>query len=83
MKTSFRTVPDTNVIIAAQNGGLTSPNREYFTRWKNNEFAFLFSDDTMLEYVEKLNERHISRDLIIELTAAIQEIGEYTAKKNA
>jgi len=46
MKTSFRTVPDTNVIIAAQSGSPTSPNRGYFTRWKNAEFVLLFSDDT-------------------------------------
>jgi len=79
MKTSLRTVPDTNVIIAAQNSSLTSPNREYFARWKNKEFALLFSDDTISEYIEKLTERHISREFILELTVTIREIGEYTA----
>ncbi|GAK61067.1 hypothetical protein U27_00965 [Candidatus Vecturithrix granuli] len=29
MKTNLRTVPDTNVVIAAQNASVTSPNKEY------------------------------------------------------
>lgn len=79
MKTSFRTVPDTNVIIAAQNGSPTSPNREYFTRWKNEEFALLFSDDTTHEYIEKLIERNIREEHSIELAVTIQKLGEHTS----
>jgi len=79
MKTSFRTVPDTNVIIAAQSGSLTSPNREYFTRWKNAEFALLFSDDTIREYIEKLTERNIPEDHILELAVIIEKLGEHTS----
>jgi predicted nucleic acid-binding protein len=77
MKTSFRTVPDTNVIIAAQNGSPTSPNREYFTRWKNEEFVLLFSDDTSHEYIEKLTERNTPEELIVELIVAIWKLGEH------
>jgi predicted nucleic acid-binding protein len=79
MKTSFRSVPDTNVIIAAQNGSPTSPNREYFSRWENKEFALLFSDDTIYEYIETLAERNISEELIINLVITIQKLGEHTS----
>jgi hypothetical protein len=75
MKTSFRTVPDTNVIIAAQNGSPTSPNREYFTRWENEEFVLLFSDDTLHEYIEKLTERNSPEELIVELIVTIWKLG--------
>jgi predicted nucleic acid-binding protein len=70
---------DTNVIIAAQNGDATSPNREYFTRWKNEEFALLFSDDTIHEYIEKLTERNIPEEHIIELAVTIQKLGEHAS----
>ncbi|MCI0612853.1 hypothetical protein L0244_07670, partial [bacterium] len=65
MKTSLRTVPDTNVVVAAQSANVTSPNREYFERWKNEEFALLFSDDTLSEYIEKLMERNVPKEIIV------------------
>jgi predicted nucleic acid-binding protein len=49
MKTLFRTVPDTNIIISSEYGNIGSPNREYFQRWKKKEFDLLYSDDTLKE----------------------------------
>src|SRR5574341_530626 len=79
MKTSLRTVPDTNVVFAAQRANVTSPNREYFERWKNEEFELLFSDDTLREYIEKLLERNVPKEIIMQLVAAILELGTSTA----
>ena len=77
MKTSLRTVPDTNVIIAAENGSPTSPNKEFFTRWQNEEFALLFSTDTLREYIKKLTERHVPRERIKQLIVPIKIMGEH------
>ena len=77
MKTSFRTVPDTNVIIAAQSPAVASPNKEYFERWKNDEFELLFSDDTLREYIEKLTERNVPRPIIVQLVISILELGSH------
>ena len=55
MQSIFRVVPDTNILIAAEksrNEG--SPNKEFFARWQNYEFDLLYSDDILLEYIEKL-----------------------------
>jgi predicted nucleic acid-binding protein len=78
MKTSLRTVPDTNVAVAAQSANVTSPNREFFERWKNEEFALLFSDDTLHEYIEKLVARSVPKEIIIQLVVAILEMGTFT-----
>lgn len=76
MKTSFKAVPDTNVIIAAEHRpGATSPNREFIERWKNAEFEMLYSQDTLLEYIQKLREKRISEISIKQLIQAIFELG--------
>jgi len=77
MKTSLRAVPDTNVIIAAENGSPTSPNKEFFIRWQNEEFALLFSSDTLREYIKKLTERHVPREKIKQLIGAIKIMGKH------
>ncbi len=76
MKTSLRTVPDTNVVIAAQNSSSTSPNKEFFSRWQSEEFALLFSRDTLAEYVKKLTGRQVPRERIKQLIVAIKRMGE-------
>lgn len=64
-KTSFRTVPDTNVLLASRiRPGPVSPNKEYFDRWRRDEFSVLYSWDTLREYIEKLRDKDISDDLI-------------------
>lgn len=79
MKTSLRAVPDTNVIITAENSSPTSPNREFFSRWQNQEFALLFSTDTLREYIKKLAERHVPRERIKQLIVAIKIMGEHVS----
>ncbi len=71
MKTTFRTVPDTNVVIALQNASETSPNREYFERWNEGEFALLYSEDTLREYIKKLLEKNVPREIIRKLVISI------------
>lgn len=78
MKSTFKVVPDTNVIIASRSSSTTSPNKEFFARWKNNEFAILFSDDTLREYIKKMVEYQVARKTIKRLITAIRELGEYT-----
>ena len=51
----WRVVLDTNVVLAAHRSeAATSPNREILTRWKAGEFTLLYSEDVLIEYVEKL-----------------------------
>ncbi len=76
MKTKFRTVPDTNVIIASQNASATSPNREYFARWANDEFVLLYSEDTLHEYIRKLTERGVPQEIIQKLLVSLMALGE-------
>ena len=76
MKTSFRIVPDTNVVIASEKStSKSSPNKELFERWSNDEFEILYSDDTLLEYIEKLRELNITEIIIRKLIRAILELG--------
>jgi predicted nucleic acid-binding protein len=51
----WRVVLDTNVVLAAHRSeAATSPNREILTWWKAGEFTLLYSEDVLIEYVEKL-----------------------------
>ncbi|WP_133513044.1 PIN domain-containing protein [Candidatus Thiosymbion oneisti] len=78
MKTSFSVVPDTNVVIASEKSTSTSgPNREFFDRWRNDEFEILYSDDMLLEYIEKMRERDISEEIIKKLIRAMLELGRH------
>ena len=78
MKTSFRVVPDTNVVIASEKStSKSSPNKEFFDRWSNNEFEILYSDDTLLEYIEKMRELNISEEIIKKLIRAMLELGKH------
>ncbi|OQY54042.1 MAG: hypothetical protein B6245_21910 [Desulfobacteraceae bacterium 4572_88] len=61
MKMPFRTVPDTNVLIASQNASETSPNKEYFDRWDKGEFDILYCKDMLREYIRKLLEKNVPK----------------------
>lgn len=79
MKTSFRVVPDTNVVIASEkSASASSPNREFFDRWKNDEFEILYSDDTLLEYIEKMRKMGIPKEIIRKLIRVMLELGART-----
>ena len=75
--THFRTVSDTNIVIAAQNNHSHSPNREYFQRWHHGEFELLYSNDILNEYFRKLKECHISQEDIEELLLTLIVLAEY------
>ncbi len=75
-KTSLRSVPDTNVLLASKmTPGSGSSNREYFERWQNEEFTVLFSADTLHEYLRKLRQKGLSEESIREFLQAILEAG--------
>ncbi len=75
-ETSLRAVPDTNILLASEmSSSSTSPNREYFERWKANEFTFLFSQDTLLEYIKKLRDKGLPEKRIEIFLGALMAIG--------
>lgn len=54
-------VLDTNVVLSSQRStSPVSPNAEIIERWKAGEFAWLFTDDLLEEYAEKLTEHGIA-----------------------
>lgn len=74
-KTAFKVVLDTNVFIAAEKSRhAASPNKEVVSRWKNDEFEVLYSEDTMMEYICKLREKGILETTIIKLIQALFEL---------
>jgi uncharacterized protein len=78
MKTSLSVVPDTNVVIASHRSqSASSPNKEFFKRWQDNEFEILHSDDTLLEYIEKLREMKVPEKTIKKLIRALLALGTH------
>ncbi|SLM30574.1 Nucleic acid-binding protein contains PIN domain-like protein [Desulfamplus magnetovallimortis] len=72
----FKTVPDTNIIIATQSKNPKSPNREYFERWLyNDEFDLLYSEDTLLEYSLKLRHKGFSKEKRKAIIKNISKLG--------
>jgi len=77
MKTAYKVVPDTNVIIAAEkHPSSTSPNKEFVERWQQDEFVLLYSDDTLLEYIHKLRTQGVAESSIKKLIRAILALGQ-------
>ncbi len=77
MKTAYKVVPDTNVIIAAKkHPGSTSPNKEFVERWRQDEFFLLYSEDTLLEYIYKLRTQGVAESSIKKLIRAIFALGQ-------
>jgi predicted nucleic acid-binding protein len=73
----MRAVLDTNVILAGQKSSQQiSPNREILQRWRRQEFILLFTDDILLEYIEKLLTHGIKHTDIVELIDSIRQMGE-------
>ena len=76
-RSGFRVVPDTNVILASKLAkSQKSPNREFIDRWLNREFLILYSTDTRIEYVKKLQEKGIATSDIFELLESLFVLGE-------
>jgi putative PIN family toxin of toxin-antitoxin system len=73
----LRAVLDTNVPIAAhlsRNPG--SPTIESLTRWRSGQFAQLYSDDMLVELVEKFQARKIAADASDRYLADLITLGE-------
>jgi predicted nucleic acid-binding protein len=74
---TIRAVLDTNVIIAAHRSSSTSsPNREILARWAGGELTLLYSEDVLLEYVEKLLILGVPEDRLREFVCTIGFLGE-------
>ena len=73
----FLAVLDTNVVLAAHRSNApTSPNREILVRWKSGEFTLLYSDDILLEYIEKLIEKGASGATVRQIISSMLGTGE-------
>ncbi|WP_395742717.1 putative toxin-antitoxin system toxin component, PIN family [Prosthecobacter sp.] len=58
-------VLDTNVVLSSQKSkGTGSPNAEVIKRWEAGEFDWLFTNDVLEEYAEKLTEHGIADQTI-------------------
>lgn len=69
----FRTVPDTNVVLSSQlSTNENSPNLEFFQRWERGEFDVLYSADTLNEYVIKLGDQGVPRQIIRQFVKQIR-----------
>lgn len=76
----LRAVFDTNVIIAAlksKNPG--SPTIELLQRWQAGEFALIYCDDLLAEYLEKFTTRNISLELRTAFLENLLALGENIA----
>ena len=62
-RSELRAVLDTNVPIAAHlSRNPRSPTIELLARWRSGEFTQLYSDDMLVELIEKLHARRIAQE---------------------
>ena len=74
---AVRAVLDTNVVLAAhRSSGTASPNREILARWAAGDFTLLYSEDVLLEYVEKLIEFGVPDEKLREFVRSVGVLGE-------
>ena len=73
----LRAVLDTNTVIAFRRSPhATSPVREVFLRWRAGEFTLCFSDDMLLEYLEKLLALGLTEPEVETFAREIRSLGE-------
>jgi predicted nucleic acid-binding protein len=73
----FRIVLDANIILAStKTQNLGSPNREILDRWHRREFSLLYTEDIVLEYIEKLIEHGIDRAEITAFAKTLRFLAE-------
>lgn len=73
----FRAVLDTNVVISGKESKHSqSPNVEILRLWADGKFVWLFSDDTLNEYTEKLLERGFSHREVVHFIKQVLRLGE-------
>ena len=78
MTNFLRAVVDTNVFVSASlSKNANSPTREPRERWKRNEVTLLICDQIAKELIEKLKERGIPPEEIIEQASALAASAEW------
>jgi len=74
----LRAVLDTNVFVSAfLSRSPTSPTQELIRRWEEKEFILLVSDVLLEEVAEKLVERGIEQERIIEFLTLVGWLAEW------
>ena len=77
-RSELRAVLDTNVPIAAHlSRNPRSPTIELLARWRNGEFTQLYSDDMLVELLEKLQARRIAQEASDLYLADLIAFGEH------
>ncbi|MCA1899068.1 MAG: putative toxin-antitoxin system toxin component, PIN family [Chloroflexi bacterium] len=78
MTNPIRAVLDTNVFIsAALSKSESSPTREALERWKRGEFVLLICTPLAEEIVEKLRDRNVNEDKVVDLIEALAALAEW------
>ena len=78
MTERLRVVLDTNVFVSAfLSRNPTSPTQELIQRWLNDEYILLVCDALVDEVIEKLAEREIDQERIIELVQLLDRLAEW------
>jgi len=74
----LRAVFDTNVFVSAfLSCNSTSPTKELIHRWEEEEFALLVCDALLNEVAEKLVERGIEQERVIEFLTLVERLAEW------
>ncbi len=74
----LRAVLDTNVPLAAHlSRNPHSPTIELLARWRGGQFVQLYSDDMLVELVEKFQARKIAADVFDRYLADLITLGEF------
>lgn len=77
-RNALRAVLDTNVPIAAHlSRNPHSPTIELLARWRGGQFTQLYSDDMLVELVEKFQAREIAADASDRYLADLIMLGEF------
>jgi len=77
-RSELRAVLDTNVPIAAHlSRNSHSPTIELLARWRGGQFTQLYSDDMLVELVEKFQARKIAADASDRYLADLITLGEF------
>jgi putative PIN family toxin of toxin-antitoxin system len=78
MTKRLRAVFDTNVFVSAfLSRNPSSPTQELIRRWKADEFDLLVSDALIDELADKLQEKGIADDRIVEFLALLGTLAEW------
>ncbi|MBK6645415.1 MAG: putative toxin-antitoxin system toxin component, PIN family [Anaerolineales bacterium] len=78
MTKKIRAVLDTNVFVsAALSKNANSPTRETLDRWKRDEFVLLICTPLAEEIVEKLLDRHVDNEKVVDLVKTLADWAEW------